>query len=177
MKICTQVAAGTVLMGVFALTHAQTPAVTEGFPTTAENSGGMIVAQAVGAQPVAPTRVREVDPADPRKVWILSPRSTKEVREQALRNRTSVQFVEPAYSALGEPTFRRISVNCFEPSVGVQYIENRRAYNGLYIRDTAGWSDERTSGRRLPFDVEPSAQDLERYLQQGCAGQMYPQGW
>lgn len=119
--------------------------------------------------------VRPTPPNEPRKVWVLPPSTTKEIREQAWRNRTSVQFVEPAYSAMGEPTFRKISVNCFEPSVSIQYMENRRMYNGLYIQDVGGWSDENTSGRRLPVDVEPSAADLQRYLQQGCSGQMYPQ--
>ena len=114
--------------------------------------------------------------SEPRKVWIIPPRTAKEIREQAWRNRMSVQFVEPTYSATGEPTFRKISVNCFEPSVSIQYMENRRIYNGLYIQDPGGWSDEGTSGRRLPLDVEPSAADLQRYLQQGCSGQMYPQG-
>ena len=162
-------------MGGFTLSQAHN------LPSTAEGAkeipNGTVLAQTLPGQGVAPNRIREIDPADPRKVWILSPSNTKEIREQTWRNRTSVQFVEPAYSAMGEPTFRRISVNCFEPSVTIQYIENRRAYNGLYIRDSGGWSDEKTSGRRLPFDVEPAPQDLERYLQQGCAGQMYPQGW
>lgn len=117
-------------------------------------------------------------PSEPRKVWILPPRTAREIREQAWRNRTSVQFMEPAYSSTGEPAFRKISVNCFEPSVSIQYMEDRRLYNGLYIQDVGGWNDERISGRRLPIDVEPTSEELQRYLQQGCSGQIHnPMPW
>lgn len=165
MKIGTQMMTVVVFMGIFGAAQAQNGL------TAAENR--LVETQTVPG--AAPNRIREVDPSEPRKVWILPPSTSKQIYEQAWRNRTSVQFVEPTYSATGEPSFRRISVNCFEPSVSIQYMENRRMYNGLYIQDAGGWSDENTSGRRLPVDVEPSALDLQRYLQQGCSGQMHPQ--
>lgn len=117
------------------------------------------------------------DPPEKRKVWILSPKNARDIREQTWRNRMSVQFVEPSYSPLGEPTFRRINVNCFEPSVSIQYIENRRVYSSVYIQDPAGWTENSSGQRSLPVDMEPSAGELNAYLQRGCASgyPSYPQ--
>lgn len=147
-------------------------------------AGILFVACSCGAQEMQSVPATTLDPhvqnirlapSEPRKMWVLPPRTAKEIREQGLRNRMSIQFVEPTYSATGEAAFRKISVNCFEPSVSIQYMENRRIYNGLYIQDFGGWSDEAIAGRRLPVDIEPSTADLQRYLQQGCSGQVYPQ--
>lgn len=123
------------------------------------------------AQTAAPSAssVRVGAPDGKRPVWILSPKTAKELREQSWRNRMSMQFVEPTIGEMGEPTFRKIGVNCFEPSVTIQYMDNRRLYSTVYIKDYVGWREGGSAGfRSLPVELEPSEVDLDGYLQRSC---------
>lgn len=115
---------------------------------------------------------RPAHPIAGREVWVLSPTAQQQAWDSAQRARFGITTMEPTVDGWGNVGWKRVTVNCAEPSVSIQYTDDRnRLYADTYVYDF-GWSDVSTVPspfrRSLSFDLEPSYSDLNAYVQRVC---------
>lgn len=108
-------------------------------------------------------------------IYVLSPRQSRELRENMVRRQTGFELTDTIQTDRG-PAPLRVLVNCQEPSIQVSFSEYRgrrnqfgEHYSGLFIYSGSIWYQRSQSlTRNLPYGTEPSQQDLDMYYTTVC---------
>lgn len=127
----------------------------------------------VGAQTPEPLPAPQNETKRP--VFVLSPRQSRELRENMIRRQTGFELTGTVQTDSGNVPLR-VLVNCQEPSIHVSFSEYRSRrnqlgehYSGLFVYSGSIWYQRNQSlTRNLPYGTEPSQQDLDMYYTTVC---------